>query len=387
MVKYRRILDIKLPIGQSAFLWGPRKTGKSTYIKSKFPNSIYFDFLKTDLYLEFSKKPFLLREILSAKKKEELKRPIILDEVQKVPQIFDEIHWLIENKKINFILCGSSARKLKRNHTNMLGGRAWRYQMHPLVSQEIKNIDLLKVLNQGTIPVHYQQDKVSSARSLQAYVEDYLKEEVFEEGLVRNIPAFSRFFDAMAYSHCEMINYANIARDSSIDAKTVKEYFQILSDTLLATLIEPFKKRQCRQVISKASKFYLFDTGVSGYLTKRHIEETRGEQFGKAFEHFIFNEIYAYRSYRNKRFEINYWRTKSGLEVDFILGGGKIAIEVKSSDSVDSSEMRPLNAFIDDNAPSKAIIVCNEKYPRIKGNICVLPWRIFLAELWSGKII
>ena len=387
MVQFNRILNLSLPANQSAFLWGARKTGKSTYLKQKFPQSIIYDFLQTDLLLEFSKQPALLREQLLIKDTDSLKYPIILDEVQKIPHILNEVHWLIENKGLSFILCGSSARKLKRGHANLLGGRAWRYEMFPLVSAEIKNIDLLKTLNQGTIPVHYLQNEADCKRSLNAYIQDYLKEEIFAEGLTRNIPAFSRFFDALGYSHGELLNYSNIARDSSIDSKTVKEYFQILIDTLLGNMIEPFKKRQSREVISKASKFYLFDVGVAGMLTKRRLEEPRGEQFGKAFEHFIFTEINAYRSYKSKNFNINFWRTKSGLEVDFILDSGKIAIEVKGTNRVDTTDLKPLKVFIEEHSPLKAIVVCNEKEERLHNNIHIMPWQNFLQYLWDDKII
>ncbi len=188
-----------LPARQSAFLWGPRKTGKTTYLKARYPKSLIYDFLHTDLFLEFSKKPALLREQLLAKNEDVLKYPVILDEVQKVPQILDEVHWLIENRGVCFILCGSSARKLRRGQANLLGGRAWRYEMFPLVSKEVKDLKLLQVLNRGMIPAHFLQD--TYRKSLSAYVQDYLKEEVFDEGLTRNIPAFSRFFDAMGYSH------------------------------------------------------------------------------------------------------------------------------------------------------------------------------------------
>ena len=383
---YKRLLNFKLPKGQSAFLWGARKTGKTTYLKNKYPKSIFFDFLKTDLYLDFIRKPFLLRERLLAMGKKALAHPVILDEVQKVPQILDEVQWLIENKKISFILCGSSARKLKRGGANLLGGRAWRFEMRPLVYKEITDFNLLKALNQGAIPDHYLQNEKSSRKSLQAYTQDYLKEEIFAEGLVRNIPAFTRFFDVLTYSHGEMINYANIARDCSVDAKTIKAYFQILEDTLLATLIDPFKKRQNRQVISKAPKFYLFDTGVAGFLCKRLLAEPRGAAFGKAFEHFIFNEINAYRAYSDKGFQINYWRTKTGLEVDFVLGRGEVAVEVKTG-GIDARETKGLRAFIEEYAPKKALIVCTEKYERVSGKIRVMPWQVFLSKLWDGKII
>src|SRR4030042_1771047 len=275
MQKIQPLLDIRLPQGQSAFLWGPRKTGKSTYLKEKFPESPYYDFLKTDLVLEFSKRPSLLREQILAKDPAVLRSPIILDEVQKVPHILDEVHWLIENKGLSFILCGSSARKLKRGKANLLGGRAWRYEMFPLVSPELGALDLLKSLNRGLIPDHYLKENYR--KSLSGYVRDYLKEEVFNEGLTRNIPAFARFFDAVGYAHGEMINYSNIARDAGVDSKTVKEYYQILADTLLGRLIEPFKKRPARQIIMKAPKFYLFDVGVAGFLAKRSVLDARGE--------------------------------------------------------------------------------------------------------------
>lgn len=384
---FKRMLDIRLPGRQSAFLWGARKTGKTTYLKERFSNSLAYDFLKTDLFLEITKNPALLRERILAKEEARLKEPIILDEVQKVPQALDEVHWLIENKGLKFILCGSSARKLKRGHANLLGGRAWRYELFPLVSREIGKIDLLRALNHGLIPLHYLQDDQECKKSLQAYVQDYLREEVFAEGLTRNIPAFSRFFDAFGYAHGEMTNYCNIARECGVDSKTVKEYYQILVDTLLAIRVEPFKKRQSRQVITKASKYYMFDVGVAGYLTKRHLLEQRGEEFGRAFEHFVLMEIVAYRSYSGKDFSINFWRTKSGLEVDFLLGAGEIAIEIKGAGRIDKKDMNGLNAFVEGYSSKRNIIVCNEREKRLSGKIEILPWEIFLEQLWLGKIL
>lgn len=381
-----RILKIKLPERQSAFLWGPRKTGKTTYLKRHFPDSLVYDFLKTDFFIEISKNPALLRERLLAKNKNILKHPIILDEVQKVPQVLDEVHWLIENKGLRFILCGSSARKLKRGHANLLGGRAWRYEMFPLVTPEVKKVDLMHALNHGMIPSHYLQGD-DYKRSLKAYVQDYLKEEVFAEGLTRNIPAFSRFFDAFGYSHGELTNYSNIARECGVSSKTVKEYYQILVDTLLAVRIEPFKKSQSRQVITKAAKYYLFDVGVAGYLTKRHLEEEKGSEFGKAFEHFLLMEILAYRSYSTRDFEINFWRTKSGLEVDFVLGGGEVAIEIKGASRMNKRDTNGLIAFMEGHSPKRSIIVCNEKEKRLHGKIELLPWNNFLRELWEGRIL
>jgi predicted AAA+ superfamily ATPase len=382
---FKRILNFELPEKQSAFLWGPRKTGKSTYLKARFPDSIIYDFLETDLFLEFSKRPSLLREQLLAKDQKSLSHPVIMDEVQKIPQIMDEVHWLIENKGLRFILCGSSARKLRRGGANLLGGRAWRFEMFPLATPELKGYDLLNILNRGLIPIHYLDENFS--RSLRAYTQDYLKEEVFAEGIIRNIPAFSRFYDAMGYSHGELVNYSNIARDCGVDSKTVREYYQILVDTLMGKMIEPFKKRQNRQVISKSPKFYLFDVGVAGAITKRQITEEKGELFGKAFEHFILMEIMAYNSYHEVDFDINFWRTKSGLEVDFILGNGEIAIEVKGTSRLENKDLYPLSVFATEFPTAKTFVVCHERMERIHDQIRVMPYRKFLSDLWEGKII
>lgn len=385
MSVFNRRLEIDLPADQSAFLWGPRKTGKTTLLRKRFPNSIFIDFLKTDTLLEYTKSPFLLRERLSAKKDQAGNYPVIIDEVQKVPHILDEVHWLIENRQIKFILCSSSARKLKRGQANLLGGRAWWFELFPLVSKEVNYLDLLRILNHDMIPSHYQQTRYQ--RSLRSYVQDYLKEEVLHEGLTRNAPAFSRFFEAVGYSHGSLVNYANIARECGVSSKTVKEYYQILVDTLLGTFVLPFKKRQERQVISKAPKFYLFDTGVAGSICKRTLIEEKGEMFGHAFEHFIYLEMLAHSSYHEIDYEINFWRTKSGQEVDFILGRGEVAVEVKGAAMVDKRALRPMKSFIELYHPKKAIVVCNEREERTQSGIHMMPWRMFLKKLWQDKII
>ncbi len=379
----KRFLKLELPAGQSAFLWGPRKTGKTTFLREAFPESLVFDFLDTDLFIEFSKQPALLRQQLLAQDAKKIKHPVILDEVQKIPAILDEVHWLIENKKINFILCGSSARKLKRGHANLLGGRAWRYEMHPLAWPEISEKKILKILNNGLVPSHFIQNNPN--KSLKAYVLDYLKEEVFDEGLIRNIPAFSRFFEAMGYSHGEVTNFSNIARDCGVDAKTAREYYNILVDTLLGSFVEPFSRRQDRNIISKMPKFYLFDVGVANYIAKRMILSEKGEGFGKAFEHYIYMELVAYRSYQDRDFAINYWRTKSGLEVDFILNE-QIAVEVKSN-RIDQKDLLAIKTFKETYKTEKAFIISNEKTERVVDDIRIIPWQQFLDKLWSGKII
>jgi predicted AAA+ superfamily ATPase len=385
---FTRSLKISLPKGQSAFLWGPRKVGKSTFLKQQFPQSPRFDFLKSDLYLDMLKSPSLLRSRVIAGLDAgaiKLQSPIILDEVQKAPAVLDEVHWLIEERGCSFILCGSSARKLKHGHANMLGGRAWRFEMHPLIFHEIPGFNFLRALNNGLVPSHYLQG--NARKSLRAYVQDYLKEEIISEGLTRTIPAFTRFTDILGFCNGEMINFTNIARDTGVDAKTVREYFHILSDTMIGRLIEPFSRKGDRNIINKTPKFYLFDVGLAQYLSKSHIEEERGPMFGRAFEHFIFMELCAHCAYSETDYPISYWRTSNGFEVDFILGSGQIAVEVKSNPGSAAADFKGLLRFKDDYLPSRVIVVSNEKARRKIGPIEIIPWRDFLDELWAGKVI
>jgi predicted AAA+ superfamily ATPase len=384
--KIERVLNFTLPAGQSAFLWGPRKVGKSTWLGQTFQESAWYDFLQTDVFLRLSKQPHLLREELLAIGDETLLRqPVVLDEVQKVPMVLDEIHWLIENRGLSFVLCGSSARKLRHGHANLLGGRAWRFRMFPLTSAELEDLDLMQALRCGLLPPHYFSP--SPTRSLKAYIEDYLKEEIMAEGLVRNVPSFARFMDAMAYSHGEITNFANIARDCGVTAKTVRAHYEILEDTLLGDFVAPFASRSGRQTIVSAAKFYLCDVGLAGHLCGRVLNEQRGEAFGRAFEHFILMELWAYRSYSEKDYEVRFWRTKTGLEVDFVLGDGEVAIEVKGASRVDAGALKPLKAFAEDFAPRKCIVVCNEPVPRQHDTITLLPWKDFCTRLWAGDII
>jgi predicted AAA+ superfamily ATPase len=380
-----RALELDLPPRQSAFLWGARKVGKSTYLRQRFPESIVYDFLRTDLLFEMSKRPALLREQLSARPRTELTSPVILDEVQKVPQVLDEVHWLIESQGLRFILCGSSARKLRRGQPNLLGGRAWRFELMPLTSAEIGDLDLLRALNNGLIPSHYLER--DATRSLKAYTRDYLKDEVLAQGLIPNMPAFSRFFDAMGATHGELVNYSNIARDCGVDSKTVREYYQILVDTLLGCFVEPYTSRSGRQVITRAPKFYLFDVGVAGSLTGRKISAARGEHFGRALEHFLLMEMRAYAAYHGLDFDIRFWRTKSGYEVDFVLGDGEVAIKVKGASRLERREMRGMQAFVEEHSPRLAVVVCSDPAERVADGVRIVPWARFLERLWSGEII
>ena len=387
MALYSRTLCIDLPAGQSAFLWGPRKTGKSTLLRERFPGSARFDLLDTRLMLELTRAPWTLAERVLALDDAVRADPVIIDEVQRVPALLDEVHRLIEDQGLRFVLCGSSARKLKRGRANLLGGRAWRFGLHPLTWPEIPQFDLLRALNRGLVPQHY--DAAQYRRALTGYVDDYLKEEVFDEGLTRNVAAFSRFFDALSFCHGELVNYSNIARDCGVDSKTVREYFQILVDTLLGVFVEPFSGRRSRAVITRAPKFYLFDVGVAGYVTGRRIERPAGEAFGRALEHFVLMELLAYRAYREREVPVRFWRTKSGLECDFVIGReGEIAIEVKGGAGLNPGDLRPMRAYVQEHRPRHAIVVCVAGVPRRTADgIWILPWERFLERLWADTII
>lgn len=387
-MNFKRLLKMDLPKGQSAFLWGARKTGKSTYLAQHFPHSVQYDLLKTDEQVRLLAAPWLLREELLALSPEKLKHPVIIDEIQKVPALLNEVHWLIENKKAGFILCGSSARKLKRGAANLLGGRAWRFHFYPLVYPEVPDLDLLRVFKHGLLPANYLSSRPE--RMLRAYVSDYLTEEIQAEGLVRNLPGFARFMELVGYTNGQMLNFANIARDVGVDAKTIKEYYQILVDTLIAYYVEPFNKKVKRDLIQSVPKFYLFDVGVASYLRHTQITLLKGVEAGASFEHFILTELKAYLGLNELDVPLNYWRSKSGLEVDFVLGGGKIAIETKISTNVDLSDLKGLAAFCEDYQPDHALVVCLAPRKRIitkigKTSVEILPWKDFMESLWSGK--
>ncbi len=384
MSMYPRQLALDLPTGQSTFLWGPRKVGKSTLLAERFPQSAHFDLLDTRRLIQYLREPWIFAEQVMALPEKQRRLPIIVDEVQKAPAILDEVHRLIETGGLSFVLCGSSARKLKRGGANLLGGRAWRFELHPLSWRELPEFDLLRALNRGLVPSHY--DSSAHRRTIGGYVTDYLKEEVFDEGLTRNAAAFSRFFDALSFSHGEILNFSSLARDCGVDSKTVREYFQILEDTLLGQMIEPFARRRSRAIITSAPKFYLFDVGVAGHVCEQSVDQTRGENFGRAFEHFILMELLAFRSYSETDFPIRYWRTKSGLEVDFVAGAtGQVAIEVKGA-RVRGEDLKGLLAYTEEHRPAASIVVCAEPEPRRIGEIDVLPWEVFLERLWTGSV-
>ena len=380
----KRYLEIDLPKGQSCFLWGARKTGKSTYLKEKFPHSRNINLLKANIYQKYLRAPERLREELTAQNKF---KTIIIDEVQKVPLLLDEVHYLIEEfKDIQFILCGSSVRKLKSTGANLLGGRAWRYLFQPLCYPELKILNWKRIFNNGLIPSHYlAHDKIY--KFLASYIYDYILPEVQYEANLRNRDRFAKFLDIVGISNGEMIVYNNIARECGMDAKTVRAYFEIMEDMYLGYHLYPFRKKVKRQIITETPKFYLFDTGIANYLKRYKFNEMVGTEAGRAFEHYIFLELIAYKNLNEKQDSIYYWRTREGYEVDFILQ--KQAFEVKITNNVNTQHIKGLLQFKKEHN-FKLNLICLESTKRIiKTNgseIVIWPIEEFLIKLWEHNI-
>jgi len=320
----------------------------------------------------------LLRERYS-----DTNRVIVIDEVQKVPNILDEVQWLIDNKNMSFILTGSSARKLRKKHANLLGGRAWRYTMPPLCFPEIENLNIEQAMVTGLLPPHVLS--TDPIQDLRAYVADYLKEEIAAEAVVQNIPSFAEFLHIASVTSGEILNYTNVARETGVSAKVVRNYFQILEDTLLGHRLQPWKKTPDRRLV-ETEKFYLFDVGLANYLA-RQTPKIGSREFGKAFEHYIFMELKAYQAYKNPELPLHYWRTSSGLEVDFILGDMECAIEVKTSSRINQHATKAIQTLQDDHSVKRAMIVSFEPEPKKIANIECLPWQRFLEMLWAEEII
>jgi predicted AAA+ superfamily ATPase len=389
-MEFTRAIQLPDKTAKSFFLWGPRKTGKSYLLRSRYPTTPIVDLLRTDELADYMARPALLRERYEAGTFGSSQQ-IIIDEVQKVPQLLDEVHWLIENRGVQFILTGSSARKLKRGKANLLGGRAWRRELHPLtiheLSQSTNHLQLETIFSSGLLPSHV--DSTDYNEDLRSYVGDYLKEEILDEALVQNFPAFSQFLQMAALSNGELLNYTNIAREVGVSAKVVKGYVEILYDTLLAYRLYPWQKKESRRLV-RSEKFFLFDVGVANYLAKRRPMAGTPE-FGKSFEHLIFLELMAYRSYRDPELSLSFWRTDSGVEVDFIVNDRQVLIEVKSSTSVHETDLKGLSQCAEEGSFGRRILVCREGYPRILedrlGNVLVLPFEEFVQRLWAGEVL
>ena len=376
MAVLERNLQISRELDGSIFLFGARQTGKSTILRQQFPNSIYLDLLDTSLKNRFFKKPSLLYEMLNEKEEGTL---VIIDEIPEVPELLNEVHRLISERGLTFILCGSSARKLKRKGRNTLGGRALPVYLYPLVSAEIPDFDINRAVNYGMIPSHYLAQNPS--RRLAAYIDIYLKEEIKEESLVRNLNAFHHFLEVAALTDGEIVNNNNIAQDCGVSASTVASYFDILEDTLIGYRIPAFRKVKKRRLM-QAPRFYYFDIGVANHLLQRK-ELIRGTvEYGHAFEHLVIQELYAWLHYTHSEEELTYWHTYTNIEVDAIIGDARIAIEIKSVEEVLPRHLKGLKAFGEEYPESRRIIVSLDPINRRTDNIECIYVLDFFKLLW-----
>lgn len=381
---FNRLIFNENVADETFFLWGPRQSGKSTWLRHLYRNHLWIDLLKSEQFIKYKTHPERLREELISENPKQL---VVIVEIQKVPQLLDEIHWLIENKKIVFALCGSSARKLKRGHANLLGGRALRYELFGFCAKELGDqFDLNRMLNVGFLPSHYLSSRPT--QKIRSYITDYLKEEIAAEGLTRNIPAFPDFLRAAAIGDTEPVNFSTIARDCGVNADTVRNYYEILEDTLIGRMLPAYMRREKRRIV-KASKFYMFDVGIVNALAKRGPIEPGSELFGKAFENWIFHELNCHRAYSGLYYDLSYWRLTTKLEVDFIVGDMDVAIEVKGTNRIRSDHLKGLRGVIEDHpAIKKRIVVCLEDNKRqTDDGILIVNYREFLKMLWNGDVI
>ncbi|MBN2492291.1 MAG: ATP-binding protein [Planctomycetes bacterium] len=368
---------------ETFFLWGPRQAGKTTLLRQRYPDGWWVDLLKADEHRRYLQRPEQLREEIAA---ENLAgRQVVIDEVQKVPALLDEVHWLLENRKIHFALCGSSARKVRRGGANLLGGRALRYELHGLTAAELGDeLDLDRLLNHGYLPRMYGAAR--AAPLLDAYIADYLREEVAAEGLVRNLPGFSEFLDVASLGDAEIVNFSSIARECGVSSPTVKSYFGILEDTLLGRWLPAYRKRPKRRVIS-APKFYFADVGVVNRLARRGEVQVGSELYGKAFENWVFHELAAHNAYHGADLTLSYWRLASGIEVDFIVNDMRAAIEAKASKRVTDDDLQGLRQLARDHRVGRRLVVSRAPKPRrTEDGINILPAEVFVRRLAEGDL-
>lgn len=378
---YNRIADLSITDEDSVFVFGARQTGKSTLLMERYPNAVWYDLLDGKTLERLSRNPSIFGQELDILPDNSL---VVIDEIPLLPELLNEVHRLMVRKNLRFVLCGSSARKLKRKGVNTLGGRAIPIKLFPLVSSEIPDFDILKAVNQGLLPRHYMASPEVAWRRMQAYIGVYLKEEIKAESLVRNLQTFNRFMEVAALTNGEMVNYSNIANDCGIDSKTVKEYFAILEETLVGYMIPAYQKVVKRK-LRQSPKFYYFDVCIPNYLLGRKSLVPGSADFGHAFEHLIIQELVAYLSYRNKESALSYWHTYSEYEVDAILGDAQVAIEIKSSTQVQLRQLSGLRAFKEEHPESRLIVVSLDAQPRLLNDIEVYPATTFLQKLWNDE--
>jgi len=381
---FDRFLDLPKLIKEKSLLFlGPRQTGKSTLVQKAFPDAHFINLLESDVFREYSTYPERLREKLPFSK-----GVIVIDEIQLAPVLLNEVHALIEKHKgLRFVLTGSSARRLRKGSVNLLAGRAWPIYLHPLVSKELElksDGDWLRYINRGGLAPIFSSNHLS--KELSAYVGTYLQEEIRAEGLVRSSERFSRFLDVSALCNGEVLNFVKVSNDCGVPSRTVQAYFKILEDTLIGHRVEPAQTLKRKNVAT--SKFYLFDIGVANYLLGRSIPDENSEAFGRVLEHLIFLEIKSYLDYTLSDLKINFWRSQTHQEVDFVIGK-VLAIEVKASKNISEADTKSLSILKEETAFKKIrrMIVCREKSKRTTNSgVEVIPYKEFLNDLWTGRL-
>lgn len=381
MTYFERLLDLRQEAGKrSIFLFGPRQVGKTALIKKLFPLARRYDLLRADLFLRLTQRPELIREELTADGDHPTAEPVVIDEIQKLPILLDEVHYLMEEHGYRFILTGSSARKFKRGQVNLLGGRARTRQLFPLASAEIPDFDLLRAIQWGTLPPVYLSDEPEE--DLMAYCGSYLQEEIKAEGLVRRVEHFSRFLQTAALVNGELLNFAGLSSDCGIPARTLREYFFILEETLVGILVQPYKRTLHRKPVNTA-RFYFFDVGAANVLARRKHIAPGTELFGRALEHFIFTELRSRQGYSRDDRPLTFWRDQAGNEIDFILGDD-LAIEVKATTMVTEKHLKTLRLEGVKKHFRHTVVVSLDPQPRIIDSVEVLPCQEFLTRLWAG---
>jgi predicted AAA+ superfamily ATPase len=367
-------------------LWGPRQVAKSTLLRRRYPDAVWVDLLKADEFRRYTAQPERLREELLARPAATRSTQVVIDEIQKVPSLLDEVHWLHENHGFQFALCGSSARKLRRGGVNLLGGRAIRYELGGLTARELGDaFDIVRIVNNGFLPRVFGSERPD--RLLDAYVSDYLQQEIAAESLVRNLPAFSDFLGIASLSDAEIVNQLNIARECGVSSPTVANYFEILVDTLLAHWLPAYTERPKRRVI-QAPKFFFADAGIVNHLARRGRLVPGSELFGKAFENWVHHELRCWLRYGERPESLTYWRLASGIEVDFVLDDLSLAIEAKSSRVIIDTHLKGLRQLAVDQVVRHRAVVCLEPKRRVTGDgITIVPageLSAFFEELSSA---
>lgn len=371
-----RIVDLNYLLGRkSHFLFGPRQTGKTYLVRHTLEGVRLYDLLDSSIYLALSRNPGRIAEELTPQD-----RIIVIDEIQRIPELLNEVHRLIEERGIRFLLTGSSARKLRRGGVNLLGGRARTKYLHPLTYKELgERFDLFRGIERGLLPSIYFSDDPHP--DLQAYAGSYLQQEIVAEGFTRNIPAFSRFLRVAAFCNGTIVNFTKVANDAQVARTTVYEYFEILKDTLILRELPAWRKSKKRKPLA-SSKYYFFDIGVVSALQEREFRPGTPE-FREAFETYILHELICYRDYMGGE-PLSYWRSTSGFEVDFIIGD-HTAIEVKAKENLSSAELKPLRALAEEKKLKRFLCVSLEPRRREIADVTILPYIDFLELLWSGE--